>query len=197
MEALEHAREGMEHAAHGAPEGFSRRVALLVGALAASLAISELQVQRAQNEYLTHHITVSDDWTFYGFKETRARLSEQTVTILNALPGPVDATRQADIAAAQAVVKRMRDGDATGPGTKQIAEKATEEEHLRDHALHRYHLYEYAAGALQIAIVLASASIVARIGIVAVAGGILGVASIVLVAAVAAGMVYTISPGAP
>ncbi len=189
MDGLEHAREGMEHAAHGPPEGFSRRVALLVGALAAGLAISELQVQRAQNEYLTHHITVSDDWTFYGFKETRARLSEQTVTLLRNLPGPQDPTRQADIAAAQAVVARMRNGDPSGPGTQQIAKKATAEERLRDQALHRYHLYEYAAGALQIAIVLGSASIVARLAAVAFAGGIIGLASLLVVAAVALGLV--------
>ena len=40
------------------------------------------------------------------------------------------------------------------------AEKAHEEEHERDHEMHRNHMLEIASGGLQIAIVLASISVV-------------------------------------
>ena len=50
-------------------------------------------------------------------------------------------------------------GDNTLPdqitGMKQLAASAKEEEAARDEAWHRYHSYEYALGALEIAIVLA------------------------------------------
>ena len=45
---------------------------------------------------------------------------------------------------------------------KQLADQAKEKEVLRDEAIHRYHNYEYAVGALEIAIVLASVSVVTR-----------------------------------
>lgn len=174
MDAIEPARETIEHhAQHGAPDRFGRRVAILVAFLAATLAITELAVQSSQTQYVASNIAVSNNWVFYGFKETRARMAEQTVTLLQALPGAPDAARQAGIAQAQAIQKRMRDGSPDGPGTKQIAALAKSETHTRDHALHQYHLYEYAAGTLQMAIVLASVAIVTRsLGFAAVSGGL-------------------------
>jgi hypothetical protein len=45
---------------------------------------------------------------------------------------------------------------------KQLAVTAKEKEVARDAAEHRYHSYEYAVGALEIAIVLASVSVITR-----------------------------------
>jgi len=191
MEIVEHARESAEHAhEHGPPVGIARRVALLIAALAAALAVTEIAGQSAQTAYIAHNISASDDWTFYGFKETRARIAEQTATILQtAIPGPPDQARQDAIAKAQAVVKRMHDGDAAGPGTRQIQENAKEQERELAHALHKYHLYEYASAALQLAIVLASAAVVTQFASVAIAGGVLGGLACLLAIAVGAGLV--------
>ena len=190
MEISEHARESAEHAhEHGAPQGFARRVALLIAALAAALALTELGVQSAQTAYIAHNISVSDNWTFYGFKETRARLAEQTATILSSIPGLSDQARQDAVDKAQAVIKRMREGDPSGPGTKQIQQAAEAEQGVLEHAFHRYHLYEYAASALQLAIVLGSAAVVTQVGAVAVAGGVLGGLAALLAAGVAAGII--------
>ena len=190
MEITEHARESAEHVhQHGPPQGFARRVALLIAALAAALALTEGAVQRAQTEYIAHNIAASDNWTFYGFKETRARLSEQTVTILQALPSPADQARQDAVAQAQTIIKRMRDGDPSSPGTHEVQKRAEAEQQALEHSFHRYHLYEYASGALQIAIVLASAAVVTQFAPIAVASGVIGGLAILLAVAVGAGVV--------
>ena len=189
MDTSEHARESMEHARHQGPaDGFARSAALLIAALAAMLALAELGAQSAQTEYVSRNIAVSNDWTFYGFKETRARLAEQTTAILRSLPGVPDQGRQDALAAASATVQRMRDGDASGPGTRQINETAKRDEEAREHALHRYHFYEYASGALQIAIVLASAAIVTRIKPLLYGGGCLGLLGAALALATRGGL---------
>ena len=190
MEIAEQARESVEHAhQHGPPVGFARRIALLVGALAAALAMTEIAGQHAQTEYIAHNIRANDNWTFFGFKETRARIAEQTATILQALPGPVEPARQDAIAQSQATIKRLRDGDASSPGTRQVQKQAQEEETALEHALHEYHLYEYASGALQIAIVLASAAVVTGLGAIAVAGGVIGGLACLVALAVGIGLV--------
>ena len=48
-------------------------------------------------------------------------------------------------------------------GMEQLAEKAHEQEHLRDHEMHRTHELEIASGGLQISIVLASISVVVEL----------------------------------
>ena len=190
MEIVEHARESVEHAhEHGPPVGFARRVALLIAALAAALALTEIAAQHAQTEYIAHNISANDNWTFFGFKETRARISEQTVTILQVIPGPPDQARQDAIAQAQATVKRMHDGDASSPGTHQVQKMAEQQERDLEHSLHEYHLYEYAAGALQIAIVQGSAAVVTQLAAVAIAGGVIGGLASLLALAVSAGLV--------
>ena len=186
----EHARESAEHVhAHGPPQGFARRVALLIAALAAVLALIEGQVQSAQTAYITYNIKASDNWTFYGFKETRARIAEQTATILGNVPGIPDQARADAVGQAQAVIKRMRDGDQSGPGTRQIQQQAEAEQESLAHAFHRYHLYEYAASALQLAIVLGSAAVVTQVGAIALAGSVLGALGALLAAGVAIGLV--------
>jgi hypothetical protein len=190
MEIAEQARESAEHAhEHGPPQGFARRVALLIAALAAALALTEGGVQSAQTAYIAHNISASDDWTFYGFKETRARIAEQTATLLGNVPGIPDQARQDAVSQAQAVIKRMRDGDQSGPGTRQIQKQAEAEQEALEHAFHRYHFYEYAASALQIAIVLGSAAVVTGVAGIAIAGGAVGALGALLAVSVFAGLV--------
>jgi hypothetical protein len=62
-------------------------------------------------------------------------------------------------------------------GMEQLSEKAKEQEHLRDHAMHRTHELELASGGLQIAIVLASISVVTDLPVFMLASAILGLAS--------------------
>lgn len=169
MDAVaEHAQETIHH--HG---GANRRVAVLIAALAAGLALAEMGVQQEQNKYLTHHISLSDDFAFYQAKNSRASLSAAEAELLANLPNAGDAGPQAAIARAKANEARLRD-EPGDDGMKQIMERATVEQELRDHAFHRYHEFEYVAGALQIAIVLASVAVVTSVPALAVVAGVVG-----------------------
>ncbi|MBV9539261.1 MAG: DUF4337 domain-containing protein [Acidisphaera sp.] len=177
-ETLEHAREGLEHAHHSA-EGehphnpFAVRVAILISVLAATLAIVELGEKSAQNDYLTRHVSTSDDYAFYQAKTMRWSNIAGQLDILQSLPGAADPAVQKRIADLTAERARLDDDVAT-QGRKQLLDAAHRQEEGRDHAFHLYHSYELAVGALQIAIVLASVSVVTRLPVMAWAAGLLG-----------------------
>jgi hypothetical protein len=167
-----------EHADHNDP--WARGVAVLVSALAAALAITEIGAKSTQNEYLTQHIAVSDDWAFYQARNLRATVRNAEAETLASLPNAADPAVAARIKDAQTYVERMRDDPKAGDGMKQLAVQAHAREEVRDAAFHRYHIYEYAAGALEIAIVLSSVSVVTRIhALTFAAGGIGGIAGLV------------------
>ena len=74
-EAIERARDGMDHAQHGSGEHgntTARHIAMLIAILAAVLALAEMGEKGAENAYLTHHIALSDDWAFYQAKNARS-----------------------------------------------------------------------------------------------------------------------------
>jgi hypothetical protein len=161
-ESLEQAQETIEkHASHSDP--WARRVPLLVSVLAAVLAMAEIGGKASQNAYLTHHIALSNEWAFYQAKNLRAVVRTSEADLLASLPNAQDPAIQARIKEAQEYSARMRDDPAGGEGMKQLAVTAQQQQAERDEAAHRYHNYEYAVGALQIAIVLASVSIITRI----------------------------------
>ncbi|HEX4261063.1 MAG TPA: DUF4337 family protein [Acetobacteraceae bacterium] len=177
-ENVELANQGFEHAhhevEHAAPqhEGRARRIAVLIAALAAALAISEMGEKSAQNEYLTRHIALSDDYNFYQAKHTRAVMIGATADVLASLPPSAETARR--IAALRAAASHDESDPKAGNGAKQLLEKAKQQTEARDHAFHRYHQFEWVVGALQIAIVLASVAVVTRVAALAVGGVVLG-----------------------
>jgi hypothetical protein len=175
-EAIEHAKEGIEHAHHAHDSNSSARwIAVLIGCLAALLALSDMGAKSSQNEYLTHHIGANDDWAFYQAKNARATMWSVGVTILESLPGATaDEAIQKKIKASRDTEARLRD-EPGRDGMKQLIERAKGREHMRDHAEHRYHLFEIFVGLLQICIVLASVSVVARWNPLAYAAGLIGI----------------------
>ncbi len=162
---------------HGSGES-SRNVAILISILAAVLAVTEIGAKSSQNKYLAEHIAVSDDWAFYQARNLRATVRTAQAETLASLPNASDPAIQARIKEARDYAIRMR--EEPKDGMKALAEAARHREEERDHAGHRYHLYEYAAGALQLCIVFASVSVVTRIRTMAyVAGGLGAVAGLV------------------
>ena len=191
-ESIEHAQEGIEHAHHEVEHGNSRaapRIAVLIAALAAGLALSEMGEKSAQNGYLTSHIAVSDDYNFYQAKNARASIRDFEATILESLPNAADPAIAARIATARQTEARLRDDPQGGDGMKQLAEIAKQRVEVRDHQFHRYHLFEAVVGVLQITIVLASVSVVTRVHWLAWAAGVLGALAAAFAAMVAVGMV--------
>jgi hypothetical protein len=175
-EAVEHAHETIHEHAHQS-DPWARGVAILVSILAAVLALSEIGGKAAQNAYLTHHVALSNDWAFYQAKNLRSVVRTSEADLLASLPNATDPAIQARIKDARDYSARMRDDPRGGEGMKQLAVTAKAEESDRDQAEHRYHNYEYAVGALEIAIVLASVSVVTRMRPLAIGAGVIGALS--------------------
>ncbi|HEX3573606.1 MAG TPA: DUF4337 domain-containing protein [Rhodopila sp.] len=172
-EAMERAHETIEdHAPHS--DHRARGVAVLVSVLAAVLAMSEIGGKAAQTEYLTEHIALSNEWAFYQAKNQRAIIRSSEVDVLASLPNATDPATQQRIKEAQAYIDRMRDDPEGGEGMKQLAASAKQREVERDEAVHRYYGFEYAVGALEIAIVLASVSVVTRMRPLTIAAAVIG-----------------------
>lgn len=181
MEALE-THEKIEGAAHGHHAGTSsvnRRIGLLISILAALLAISEAAGKSAQTEGITSNVEANDLWAFYQAKTIRmttlrtAAESAQLDLMAPDLPEARRAAVQKQIDGWQATAKRYDSEPETNEGRKELIARAKEAEHRRDHAMHAYHLYEYGSAAFQIAIVLASATVITGfVPLAWVAGGL-------------------------
>src|ERR1700761_7324008 len=183
-EEFEHAQEHLEHSTHS--KGHTR-AALVIAIMAAALALMEFAAKDAQTNYLTNHIAASDTWAQYQAKSVRRTVLASEAEILEGLSTKPDSVLEKKIADARANADRMK-SEPGADGMDQLAEKAKEEEHLRDHAMHSGHILEIASGGLQIAIVLASISVVIELpallmgsvalGIVSAAYAVLGAFSI-------------------
>src|SRR5882757_3918838 len=90
-EQFEHAQEHLEHAAHehgGTPS--HTRAAIIIGIMAAVLAITEFVAKDASSSYLTNHIAASDTWTQYQEKSVRRTILTAQADLLESLPSSND-----------------------------------------------------------------------------------------------------------
>ena len=183
MEARE-IHEQIEEAAHEG-RGSGRRVALLIAVLAALLAITELGAKRAQNEYMTLNVLVTDAWAFFQAKTIRLSVAEASLDTLQALrdvqpSAEGKAAIERRIAALEATARRLESDPASGEGRRELAARAASLDAARGERLAAYHAFEYGSAALQLAVVLASAGLLTGAGFLeAIAIG-LGVLALVL-----------------
>ena len=187
MDRAEEIREAQH--GHSAPDPWARRVALLVSILAVGLALTQLGEKALLNRYLTYHIALSNDWAFYQARNLRAVVRDSEAHLLASLPNAASPEIQTRIKDAQDYAARMRDDPKGGEGMKQLAATAKSEEDARNEAFHRYHDFEYSVGAIEIAIVLASVSIVTRTRGLTIGAAVIGFASCVFALAIAADIV--------
>ena len=82
----------------------------------------------------------------------------------------------------QKTAARYRSEPETGEGSEQLAERAKHSEEERDLATAKYHHYEIASAAFQIGIVLASATIITGMIVLAWVSGLLAATGIVITA---------------
>jgi hypothetical protein len=159
-EQFEQANEHLEHAAHEHGHSTTHtRAAIIIGIMAAVLAITEFAAKDASSNYLTNHIAASDTWAQYQAKSVRQTILTAQADLLESLPGASGPEVSKRIADARANAERMR-SEPGADGMEQLSEKAREQEQEREHEMHRNHMLEIASGGLQIAIVLASISVV-------------------------------------
>jgi Domain of unknown function (DUF4337) len=179
------AQERVEHAEHAAHH--NKGVALLISVLALFLALSETLGKSAQTGALTDTVQASDTWSFYQARNIRATTVGAAKEILE-----LHAPTLTDPGVKGAVTKKIEDWDRrikrweSDPekreGMKELMAKAQGLEKKRDHQLEQYHNYEIASAALQIGIVLASASIITSMTILAWLSGGVGILGVVFMA---------------
>lgn len=163
---------GHGHADHGGNKG----VALLISVLALVLALSETLGKSAQTSALGYNIEASNLWAFFQAKTIRQTTLRAAAEQMEVLSDSEKAKQQIDTWKKTAA--RYQNEPDTGEGRDQLAARAKEAEKKRDLALSRYHHYEMSSAAVQIAIVLASASIITTMPALFWAAGALGLVGI-------------------
>jgi hypothetical protein len=170
---VEHKIEHEEghHKGHGDDNILSqnKKIALLIAVIALCLAFSETLGKSAQTSALNYQIEASNLWNFFQAKSIR-----RTNTLVASEAAKIELAAAADGARKEALQKQIADWEKTaaryrsepeagggkGEGTAELADRAIKEQHKRDDALAKYHHYEVASAAFQIAIVLASATVI-------------------------------------
>jgi Domain of unknown function (DUF4337) len=146
-------------------EGNNKRIALLISVLALFLALVETMAKGAQTDALSDNIEASNLWSFFQAKTIR-----QTVVRTAGEMVDLDRAPQVDPEATDAVAKRTdawaktvarwESEPETGEGRKELIARAKVAEKKRDTATAKHHHYEISSAAFQIAIVLASATVI-------------------------------------
>ncbi len=168
-EAAEH-HEHLEHAAHGGGSG--KRIAILIAVLAAILAIVESGGKAKQTEQLAKNIDASDTYAFYQAKTIRSTvLRTSSALVESVVPETLPPERKAKVDKTLADWKDAADrydsDPKSGEGRKELIEKAKHLTAEREEAAMAYHNFEYGAAALQLSIVLASASVITAMPVLA------------------------------
>jgi len=182
------AHESMEQADQ-AKEASSenKKIALLIAVIALCLSLSETLGKGAQTESIAKNVEASNLWAFFQAKSIRRTVVQTAAEQgkLNLSTASDDATKaamQKQIEDWQKTAARYRSEPETGEGTEQLSERAKHAEEERNLATQKYHHFELASAAFQIAIVLASATIITGIVVLAWISGALTLGGIVITA---------------
>jgi hypothetical protein len=162
---------------HDHSDPSNKRIALLIAVLALVLAFSETLGKAAQTSALSLNIEASNLWAFFQAKTIRQTVL-RTAAEQTAVTG-ASAEGKKQIEAWRKTAERYQSEPETGEGRNELSARAKDSEKKRDRAMAAYHQYELASAAVQIAIVLASASIVTGAVVLAWIGAGLGVIGIV------------------
>ncbi len=156
-----------------AVESEDKKVALIIAILALFLALAEAGAKNAEHRSTEQNIEASDLFNFYQAKKVRSTVIETALESLEATAPVVGddkarATIEKQISTWKNTVAQF-EKDAKKPedsleAIQERAKAATEGRELSNRKLAHF---EYASGALQIAIVLASAAIITGIGALA------------------------------
>ena len=165
-----HGHDEGEHggsAARAADESFRKRISVFIGFLALLLTINGVAGSAAMKETINTNIKASDNYAFYqakNLRQTAYLLSAKELELLSASNSGLPEKAQQDIAATIAQYKELADRYESDPkggeGKKELLSRAKGFEEERDEAQKRDVNFEYGEGLLQIAIVIASTSMI-------------------------------------
>lgn len=165
-----------------------RRAALVIAILALFLALSEAGAKNADHRSTEKNIESSDLFNFYQAKRIRATIAETaSQTLESQIVGVTDPNaREAlekQIAAFKATAANFEhDSKKPEDSLDAIQERAKDASEARELANRRLGHYELGSGAVQIAIVLASAAIITGVGALMWFSVALGAVGVVLIA---------------
>ncbi len=147
---------------------FRSRAALSIAFMAMLLAITSLGGGNAAEDIMNYNIQASDTWAFYQAKTIRKTSTELAA---DALENQLLLTPSVSAEQRQAIEKKIADYRQTaaryesepdkGEGRKELAQKAQGLTNQRDRAMQQDPNFDFAEALFQIAIVLASVSILA------------------------------------
>jgi hypothetical protein len=182
------AHESMEQADQ-ANEASSknRKIALLIAIIALCLALSETLGKGAQTEAISKNVEASNLWAFFQAKSIRHTVvqtaaDQSKLSLGTAVDDAAKAGLQKQIDTWEKTAERYRSDARSGEGQEQLSERAKHAEEERDLATAKYHHFELASAAFQIGIVLASATIITGIAVLAWISGLLTLAGIAITA---------------
>ena len=153
----------MEGAHGGHAEIGDKRIALVIAVLALFLAIVETGAKSAQTQAITLNVQATNLWTFFQARTIRQTTATTAADAaeLQKLTASDDAVRSGIEAQQQKWRDQVKTWESNGQdGRKELSTQARNVEERREHYMAQYHFYEYSAALLQVAIVIASASII-------------------------------------
>jgi hypothetical protein len=171
-------------AGHGS-EGDNKYIAILISVLALFLAVAETFAKGAQTNSIAYNIEASNLWSFYQAKTIR-----QTAIKTAAEQMEVDIQLARDPATKLLLEKRVASWKEEvaryqsepkptgGEGRKELQERAIAAGVKRDLYTEKYHHYEVASAAFQIAIVLASVFLLTKVAILLWVSGLLALSGV-------------------
>jgi hypothetical protein len=150
-------------------KGGSKWVAVYIAILAVALAIIGMGASNAMKDMLSNNIEASNLRSFFQAKTIRKTsidvAADEFALILAANPNmPEAAKKQVEdmIKRYKATSARYESEPETGEGRKELAARAKEKGAARDTAQRRDPYFDFAEALIQIAIVLASVSLITR-----------------------------------
>lgn len=165
---------------HGPMTDTNKKVALVIAVLALFLAFSETLGKSAQTAAISHNVEASNLWAFFQAKTIRmttlrTAAEQMQVDRDAAAETPVRASMDKRIDGWLKAAARYDTEPETQEGRRELMARAKLSEDKRDTSMARYHHYEVASAAFQIAIVLASSTVITGILLLTWLAGGLGV----------------------
>ena len=144
-----------------------RLIAVYIGVLAVALAICSVGAGNATKDATARNIEAANAWAFFQAKNIRRndiRLQIDTLELKLAtepdLPPAARTTIEEKLKGYRAYEARLTSEPETGEGTEELKVRGKTLEERRDYAMRKDPYFDYGQALLQIAIVLASVSII-------------------------------------
>jgi hypothetical protein len=163
-----------------------KKIAIYIALLAVLLSICSVGGGNSTKDSTRLNIQASDTWAYYqakNMRQTSYRLAAEGLELKLGEAGLPDALRkqtEEKIAAYHAEANRLESDPKGGEGKKELIAKAKDYEKDRDAALRQDPYFDYAQAFLQIAVVLASASIVLKNRALLIGSGFLSVFGVLM-----------------